>query len=94
MSVKIRMQRKGRNNLPYYRIVATDTRFKRDGKCLEVLGTYNPLEKDAAKTVVLKADRVQHWIANGAVPSPRVATFIRKLKNAPKAAAVPAKPSK
>ena len=65
--VKIRLQRFGAHKAPKYRIVAADSRSPRDGKFLEILGTYNPLTEPA--TVTVDAEKVQKWIANGAQPT-------------------------
>ena len=69
MSTIIRMSRTGRTNLARYRIVVTDTRFKRDGRFIEVLGTLDPHQADAQKKMVINAERVKHWISQGALPS-------------------------
>lgn len=65
--VKIRLQRFGAHKAPKYRIVAADSRSPRDGKFLEVLGTYNPATDPA--TVTVDAAKVQAWIAKGAQPT-------------------------
>lgn len=79
MALVMRMTRGGRRNLPYYRIVVADKRFPRDGRYLETLGTYNPLlANDDEKRVVLNKERIEHWIAQGAIPSDRVARFMAK----------------
>ncbi len=75
MAVVIRLARHGRKNLPMYRVVATNKKDPRDGKHLEVLGTFNP--QDANNSAVFKADRVQHWISQGAVPSDTVARLLK-----------------
>lgn len=66
MAVKIRLSRVGKKNAPVYRIVALDSRKKRDGASLEILGTYNPL---TGELVQFKADRIDAWIKVGAIPS-------------------------
>ena len=76
MALKIRMSRRGTTNRPFYHIVATDSRSPRDGAYLEKLGTYNPLEKEADKKVVLVAERIQHFLSVGAQPTERVAKFL------------------
>lgn len=77
MSLKIRMSRGGRRNLPYYRLVVTDSRSPRDSKFIERLGTYNPLlAQTDPNRVVLNAERIKHWLAQGAQPSDRVAIFL------------------
>lgn len=76
MAVKIRLQRFGSKKKPFYRIVAADGRFPRDGRYLEQLGTYNPMVDPAV--VRLQMDRVDHWISQGAKPSDTVASLVRK----------------
>jgi len=76
MSVKIRLARRGAKKKPFYRIVVTDIESPRDGKFLEVLGTYDPLQEPAA--VTLKGDRVQHWISLGATPTGTVTDILKK----------------
>lgn len=80
MSVKIRMKRIGAKNTPVFRIVVADSRSPRDGKCIEELGTYQPLKKGDNYTLDL--DRANYWLSNGAQPSDTVASFIRKAKKA------------
>ena len=79
------MKRVGTKNTPAFRIVVADGRSPRDGKCIEEIGTYQPLKKDDNFT--LKLDRAQYWISKGAQPSDTVASFIKK---AVKAAPAPA----
>jgi small subunit ribosomal protein S16 len=69
MAVRIRLTRMGRKKKPFYRIVVADSEAKRDGRFLEVVGTYDPMQKPAA--VVVKQDRVADWLAPGA-PSPPI----------------------
>ncbi|MBI4614232.1 MAG: 30S ribosomal protein S16 [Planctomycetes bacterium] len=78
MAVRIRLKRFGRKNRPYFRIEVFDARTKRDGKSLECVGTYDPLEKNQAKQVTIQADRVKHWLSVGALPSETVASFLRR----------------
>lgn len=80
MSVKIRMKRIGAKNTPVFRIVVADSRSPRDGKCIEELGTYQPLKKDGNYT--LNVERADYWLGKGAQPSDTVASFIRKAKKA------------
>ena len=84
MSVKIRMKRIGAKNTPVFRIVVADSRSPRDGKCIEEIGTYQPLKKGDNYT--LNLDRANYWLSNGAQPSDTVASFIRKAKKAAPAA--------
>lgn len=82
MAVRIRLTRMGRKKQPFYRIVVADSEAKRDGRFLEVVGTYDPMQKPAA--VTLKQDRVAEWLARGAKPTDTVRSL---LKNAPAAPA-------
>jgi small subunit ribosomal protein S16 len=77
MSTKIRLSRGGAKKRPFYRIVVADTRSPRDGRFIERVGTYNPMvAKDHPERIVLKEDRIKHWLANGALPTDRVARFL------------------
>ena len=78
MAVRIRLKRMGRTNRPSYRIVAADARSKRDGKELEILGSYDPLVVDKEKQVALKRERIQYWLGVGAQPSDTVAGMIKR----------------
>jgi small subunit ribosomal protein S16 len=78
MAVKIRFARIGKKHAPIYRIVAIDSRRKRDGMCLENLGTYNPKTKEL---VQFHDDRVAHWISLGATPTDAVERLIKIRKN-------------
>ena len=93
MAVAIRLRREGALNRPYFKVVVTDTRSPRDGKFIEIVGTYDP--KKAGQNSTLKLDRIEHWISKGAQPSDTVRSLIKKTKNpeaaAKKAAAVAAK---
>jgi len=84
MSVKIRLKRVGTKNTPAFRIVVADGRSPRDGKFIEEIGTYLPLQK--GDNVKLKLDRAQYWIGVGAQPSDTVASFIKKASKAAPAA--------
>ena len=79
MAVRLRLKHTGRTNRKAYRIVAIDSRTKRDGKTLEDLGSYDPEATDDAK-VQRKLDRVEFWLARGASPSLPVASILRKAK--------------
>ncbi len=74
--VKIRLRRMGAKKAPYYRIVVADSRSPRDGRCIEEIGTYNPLSESAAITV--DADKVKSWIQNGAQPTDTVRGLLKK----------------
>ncbi|RUM24861.1 30S ribosomal protein S16 [Rhizobium vallis] len=98
MALKIRLARGGSKKRPYYHVVLADARSPRDGRFLENLGSWNPmLAKDDEKRVQLNAERIKHWIENGAQPTDRVLRFLdeagvakREAKNNP----VKAKPGK
>lgn len=78
--IKIRLARGGRKNVPFYRIVATNSTSPRDSKFLEKLGTYNPLANDSdEKKIVIDKERIEHWLSVGAIPSERVAKFLIAL---------------
>ena len=62
MSVKLRMTRIGRRHRPFFRINAVESRHPRDGKVVEKLGHYDPIEKDESKQVVLNLERVKYWL--------------------------------
>jgi small subunit ribosomal protein S16 len=80
------MKRIGTKNTPVFRIVVADSRSPRDGKCIEEIGTYQPLKP--GENYTLKLERAQYWISKGAQPSDTVASFIKKLgKAAPAVAA-------
>ena len=72
--VKIRLQRFGAHKAPKYRIVAADSRSPRDGKFLEILGTYNPLTTPA--TVTVNADAIKAWLEKGAQPTVTVKNIL------------------
>ena len=72
------MKRVGTKNLPVYRIVVADSRSPRDGKCIEEIGTYHPLNKDT--NFVIDLERALYWVSKGAQPSDTVASFINKAK--------------
>ena len=74
--VRLRLTRGGRHKRPFYRIVAADSRKPRDGRYLEVLGTYDPLKTPAA--VEVKQERILDWLSKGAQPSVTVHHLLRK----------------
>lgn len=80
MAVKIRLARFGRNKVPFYHIVVTDSRNRRDSKFIERIGTYNPLLADDSKEkITLKKDRAEYWLNIGAIPTDRAALIMIKL---------------
>ena len=76
MAVKLRLTRKGTKKKPFYRIVAADIEAPRDGKFLEAVGTYDPMQDPAV--INLKQDRVQYWLEQGAKPSTTVKSILKK----------------
>jgi len=76
MAVKLRLARMGRRHRPFFRINAVDSRTPRDGKIIERLGHFDPLEKDVTKQIVLKRDRIEYWLGQGAVPSDTVSEIL------------------
>lgn len=81
MAVKIRLARAGAKKRPFYRIVASDARSPRDGRFLEKLGTYDPLNEteNAPGRIELKRDRVDYWLGVGAQPTEVVRRLLRRL---------------
>lgn len=75
MAVRLRLTRVGRKKRPYYRVVAADSAMPRDGRFLEILGTYDPLPNPSV--IQFKEERVLHWLKNGALPSERVSRMMR-----------------
>ena len=78
MAVKLRLKRLGRTNRAFYRLNAIDSRTPRDGRVIEELGFYDPIEKDKAKQFVAKLDRCRYWLDNGAIPSETVSSLLKK----------------
>ncbi len=80
MAVRIRLKRMGRKNRAFFRICAFDAREERDGRSIEQLGTYDPMEKVESKKVVLKKERIEYWLSVGAKPSETVGSILKKNK--------------
>jgi small subunit ribosomal protein S16 len=78
MSVSLRLRREGAKNRPYYKVVVADSRSPRDGKFIEVIGTYDP--KKAGHNSSLNVERAEYWISKGAQPSDTVRSLIKKNK--------------
>ncbi len=78
MSVSIRLRREGTKNRPYYKVVVADSRSPRDGKFIEIIGTYDP--KVDGENSTLKLDRAEHWLSRGAQPSDTVRSLLKKNK--------------
>jgi small subunit ribosomal protein S16 len=73
--LKIRLARHGAKKRPFYRIVVSEAEARRDGRFLEIVGTYNPLREPAE--VILKADRLQYWMDQGAIPTDTVRSLVK-----------------
>src|SRR5919197_1875889 len=80
MAVPIRLRREGTKNSPYYKVVVADKRSPRDGKFIEIIGTYDP--KKPGHNSTLEIDRIEYWISKGAQPSDTVRSLIKKNKKA------------
>jgi small subunit ribosomal protein S16 len=78
MALKIRLRRQGRKNRAFYRLVVADAKSPRDGKYVESLGWYNPIEADETKKSEIKVDRVQHWLSVGAELTDKAESLIRR----------------
>src|ERR1700730_6923314 len=91
MAVSIRLRREGALNRPYYKVVVADSRSPRDGKFIEIIGTYDP--KKTGHNSTLKIDRVEYWMARGAQPSDTVRSLPKKNKKQPATAPAPVAPA-
>jgi small subunit ribosomal protein S16 len=78
MAVSIRLRREGAKNRPYYKVVVADSRSPRDGKFIEIIGTYDP--KKPRHNSTLKLERAEYWISKGAQASDTVRSLIKKNK--------------
>ena len=78
MAVKIRLKRLGKNKAPFYRVVVADSRYPRNGRFIEEIGTYNPLVEDESKQVSIDADAAKKWIGYGAQPTETVRAILKK----------------
>jgi len=78
MAVSIRLRREGTKNRPYYRVVVADSRSPRDGKFIEIIGTYDP--KQTGQNSSFSVERAEYWISKGAQPSDTVRSLIKKQK--------------
>ncbi|MEQ8820940.1 MAG: 30S ribosomal protein S16 [Sumerlaeia bacterium] len=76
--VKIRLTRIGRRKAPFYRVVVADSRRKRDGKFIEIVGRYQPLQSEAAKQIEIFEERALYWLHQGAQPTDTVRSILRK----------------
>ncbi len=78
MAVKLRLMRMGAKKKPFYRIVAADSRTKRDGKYIELIGTYNPITNPAE--ININEEVALKWLSNGAIPTDTVKSLFTKAK--------------
>ncbi|MBD9075097.1 30S ribosomal protein S16 [bacterium] len=76
MAVKLRLKRMGSKAKPFYRIVAADSRSPRDGRFLEVVGTYNPVK--GQEVVTVNEEKAMYWLSNGAIPTDTVRSILSK----------------
>lgn len=76
MAVKLRLKRMGSKAKPFYRIVAADSRSPRDGRFLEVVGTYNPVK--GQEVVTVSEEKAMYWLSNGAIPTDTVRSILSK----------------
>jgi small subunit ribosomal protein S16 len=76
--VVIRLTRGGSKKRPFYHVVVTDSRNRRDGRYIERLGFFNPVAKENEESLRLDTDRIEHWVSKGAKPSERVAALIKQ----------------
>ena len=77
MSLKLRLARGGSTHRPYYRIVVADSRSPRDGRFIDRIGAYDPLQpKDSDKRIIIEVEKAKEWLAKGAQPTDRVARFL------------------
>lgn len=78
MAVKLRLKRLGRTHNAFFRLSAMEGRNPRDGRVLEELGTYDPVNKNADQQVSLKKERIEYWLSVGATPSDTVRNLLKK----------------
>lgn len=76
MAVKIRLRRMGAKKAPFYRVVVADSRYPRDGRFIEEIGTFNPLTEPAE--IKIDAEKAKKWIGNGAQPTDTVKALLKK----------------
>lgn len=80
MATAIRLRREGAKDAPYYKVVVADSRARRDGRFIEIIGTYDP--KKQGENAKLELDRVDYWLSVGAQPSDTVKSLIKKQRSA------------
>jgi small subunit ribosomal protein S16 len=82
VAVRLRLKRMGRRHRPFYRVAAIDSRTRRDGRVIELLGHYDPIAGKDGKQIELKLERVDYWLGVGAQPSDTVKRLIEKARAA------------
>src|SRR5246127_2988797 len=92
MAVSIRLRREGTKNRPYYRVVVADSRSPRDGKFIEIIGTYDPTR--TGQNSSFSVERAEYWISKGAQPSDTVRSLIKKQKKMATAPEPPSQPER
>ena len=80
--VSIRLSRAGAKKRPFYHLVVTDSRKRRDGRYIERVGFFNPVGKEHEENLRIDVERVDYWIGQGAQPSERVASLLKKVRKA------------
>jgi len=80
--VTIRLSRGGAKKKPFYHVVVTDSRMRRDGRYIERVGYFNPVARGAEKRLDVSLDRIEHWISQGAATSDRVKSLIKEARKA------------
>lgn len=76
MAVKIRLKRMGAKKAPFYRVVVADSRYPRDGRFIEEIGTYNPMKEPSE--IKIDADKATQWMKNGAQPTDTVKSLLKR----------------
>lgn len=79
MAVRIRLARHGKHNSPFYRVVVQDREKPRNGRFLEIVGTYDPKNSKEEQPWTLKKERIEYWLSKGATPSETVGKLIKTL---------------
>ena len=86
--IVVRLARGGKKSKPFYRVVVADQRFPRDGRFIERLGYYNPVfNREGDQVIEIDLERFDHWVKQGAQPTPRVTQIIKRQRKAASKAA-------
>lgn len=85
--VTIRLSRGGAKKRPFYHVVVADSRNKRDGRCIERLGFFNPVATGKAERLSLNEERIQYWLGHGAQATDRVHSLLKEFRKASEAVA-------